>query len=95
MACMSGSPLLAKFRHFSLGICKSHSRTYLKLKLDSSNIPGIVWESLFSIQWVKDSQKVCSMCPRKEAQPLGWDAGIFDLVSPGYHSGKFVKKITV
>ena len=26
------------FSHFSLGICKSHCRTYLKLKLDSSNI---------------------------------------------------------
>ena len=35
----SGSPLFAtSISHFSLGLCNSYSRTYLKLKLDSSNI---------------------------------------------------------
>ena len=32
------STLCKWFSHFSPGICKSHDRTYLKLKLDSSNI---------------------------------------------------------
>ena len=39
-----------QFSHFSLGISKSHSQMYLKLKLDSSNIQCT---SLFSLQWVK------------------------------------------
>ena len=32
------STVCKQFSHFSLGICRSHSRTYLKLKSDSSNI---------------------------------------------------------
>ena len=32
------STVCKKFSHFPLGISKSHSRMYLKLKLDSSNI---------------------------------------------------------
>ena len=35
---ITGSTLYKWFSHFSLGIFKSHSLTYLKLKLDASNI---------------------------------------------------------
>ena len=44
------STVCRQISHFSLGICKSHSRTYLKLKFGLFQF--IVWESLFSIQWV-------------------------------------------
>ena len=45
----SGSPLFAN----SLGICRSHSRTYLKLKLDSSNILcGRVYSVYNGLKWV-------------------------------------------
>ena len=33
-----GSTVFKQFSHFSLGICKSHSWAYLKLKMDSSSL---------------------------------------------------------
>ena len=40
-----------QFSHFSLGVSESHSLTYLKLKLDYSNLVFSV-VSLFSLNWV-------------------------------------------
>ena len=83
------STICNQFSLFSIGISKFHCQLYLKLKLDSSKY--IVWEILFSIQWVilfVDVSKICWMSgkqcrPRSDAgSTLCTQACLFEYLGP-------------